>query len=165
MNSFLLDASAMAKRYTNEVGATAVDYLFANAARTRLVCLMLGAAEVAAVLARKRNGGLITAPAFAAAMTQLRAELLDAADFAKLPADNALINSAIPLLDRYAVNATDAVVLRAALDLAAHLRLGGDDLVLVTSDQRLLKAGQAEGLLIFNPETQTEAALHLLLGP
>src|SRR5439155_2610612 len=129
-----IDASALIKRYTNEVGAVLVDLLFASADPTRLMCLMLGVAEVAAALARKRNGGVITAPAFAAAMTQLRAEVIDATDFAKLPADNALINNSLVLTNKYAVNATDAVVLRVALDLAAHLRLGGDDLVLVSSD-------------------------------
>jgi predicted nucleic acid-binding protein len=163
MNSSLFDASALIKRYTNEVGAALVDHFFASADPTRLVCLMLGVAEVAAVLARKRNGGLITAPVFAAMMTQFRAEVIEAADFAKLPADNALINSSLALSDQYAINATDAIILRAALDLAAYLRLGGDDLVLVSSDQRLLKAAQAEGLLAFDPETQTEAALNALL--
>ena len=40
----------------------------------------------------------------------------------------------------------------------------GDDLVLVTSDQRLLRAAQVEGVLTFNPETQTEGDLDALLG-
>jgi predicted nucleic acid-binding protein len=58
MPAFLLDASALVKRYANETGSAVVDYLFAHTARDRLMCLMLGAAEVAAALVRKPNGGL-----------------------------------------------------------------------------------------------------------
>jgi hypothetical protein len=65
------------------------------------------------------------------------------------------------LLD--AINATDAVLLRLAIDLAARLRVDGDDLVLVASDKRLQRAAQAEGLLAFDPETQTETELGVLL--
>jgi predicted nucleic acid-binding protein len=163
MRSFLLDASALAKRYVNEAGTAMVDYLFANADRERLMCLMLGVAEVAAVLTRKRNGGVITPHLFSAAMTQVRAELIEAADLTKLSADNALINSSIPLIDQHAINATDALVLRLALDIAAQRRAAGDDLVLVASDQRLLRAAHGQGLLTFDPETQTSTVLDALL--
>ncbi len=163
MNSFLLDANALVKRYASEVGTAVVDHLFANAARERLMCLMLGAAEVAAALARKRNGGAITVAAYSAAMTQLRSELIDVADFVKLPAGNAVVNASIPLLDKYAINATDALVLCLTLDVAAFLRGRGDDLVLVTSDHRLLNAAQTEGLLTFDPESGTEASMDVLL--
>lgn len=145
MSLFLLDGSALVKRYAPEVGTAVVDFLFANVVRDRLMCLMLGTAEAAAALARKRNDGRITPAAFSTEMTELRAEVIDAANFTKLPADNALIDASIPLSDKHPINATDAIVLRVALDLAAQLRAQGDDLVLVASDQRLLKATQAEG--------------------
>src|SRR5438128_3039969 len=133
MPAFLLDANALVKRYANETGSAVIDYLFAHTARNRLMCLMLGAAEVAAALVRKRNGGLITPTVFAAAMARLRTEVLTAGDFLKLPADNALINTALPLLDKYAINANDAIVLQTALDLAAQWRTEGNTLVLVAS--------------------------------
>jgi predicted nucleic acid-binding protein len=68
------------------------------------------------------------------------------------------------LIVRHAINATDAIVLRVALDIAQYLRSGGDDLVLVASDLRLLRAAQAEGLLTFNPESKDQAALAVLVG-
>ena len=43
--------------------------------------------------------------------------------------------------------------------------LAVDDLALVSSDQRLLRAAQAEGIITFNPESQDQAALGLLVGP
>jgi hypothetical protein len=68
------------------------------------------------------------------------------------------------MLDKYAINAHDAIVLQTALDLVAQWRTDGNTLVLVASDQRLLKAAQAEGLLTFDPETQREAELDALLA-
>ena len=40
-----------------------------------------------------------------------------------------------------------------------------NSLVLVVTDRRLLRAAQAEGLLTFDPETQTQAELDAFLGP
>jgi predicted nucleic acid-binding protein len=165
MNSFLLDASALLKRDAPESGTPVMNYLFTQAPRERLMCLMLGAAEVAAGLVRKRNGGLIPPALFTAGMTQLRAEVLDAADLTKLPSPNGLIEAAIPLLDKQAVNAADGILLQTARALAVQLRAVGDDLVLVTSDQRLLKAAQAEGLTTFDPENQSITDLDALLQP
>jgi predicted nucleic acid-binding protein len=164
MRSFLFDASALVKRYAPETGAAVLDHLFASVPCERLACLMLGAAEVAAAMVRKRNGRLITPLVFAAGMTRLRVEILDATDFAKLPADNELINDSIPLSERHSINSTDAIVLRSAIDLAAELRALGDDLVLVASDQRLLRAAQAEGVATFDPETDSETVLDALLS-
>jgi hypothetical protein len=127
------------------------------------MCLMLGAAEVAAALVRKRNGNRITPAMFAASMTQLRSEAIDAAAVTILPADNPLINRSVPLSEIHAINATDAVLLRAVIDAATQLRTFGNDLVLLESDLRLLRAAQSEGLLTFNPETETEADLDALL--
>jgi predicted nucleic acid-binding protein len=165
MNFFLLDASALVKRYYAESGAVLVDHLFARASRDRLGCLMLGAAEVAATLIRKRNGGHITPAACAAAMAHFRKEVLAAADFTKHASDNSLIGTSILLLEKHPINSSDAILLQAALSLAPSLRSAGHNLVLMASDQRLLRAAQAEGLLTFNPETQTQADLDAFLGP
>ncbi len=165
MNFFLFDASALVERYFAEPGKPLMDRLFTAVTRDRLLCLMLGGAEVAAALTRKRNGGSIDAAAFSAAMTELRTEVLDAADFTKPPADNLTINASLPLIDKHSINATDAVVLYVALQAAAQLRAAGDDLVLVATDRRLLRAAQAEGLPTFDPETHTEAELAPLILP
>jgi predicted nucleic acid-binding protein len=165
MNLFLFDASALAKRYVPESGTALVDHLFAQASRDRLMCLMLGAAEAAAALVRKKNRGTISPAAFLSATGSLKAEVVDPADFTKVPSDNPLILASMRFLDRHAINATDAVVLEAALQLAAPTRHAGNDLVLIACDRRLLRAAQAEGLLTFDPETQTQADLDALIGP
>jgi predicted nucleic acid-binding protein len=165
MNAFMLDASALVKRYYPERGTPLIHHLFTRVARHRLRCLMLGVAEVLAALVRKRNGGHLTPPLFAIATAELWTEVVTATDFEKLPADNPLILDSLALLDQYPINSSDAVVLQSALDLVPGLRPAGDDLVLVASDRRLLAAARAEGLLTFDPETQSQADLDVLIGP
>jgi hypothetical protein len=164
MNSFGFDASALAKRYSLEVGADRVDYLFDEVTRDRLLALMLGVAEVTSVLVRRRNAGVLSQAAFSQGMSNLKAEVLDDDDFSTLSADNQLITAALPLIDKHSLNATDAVVLRAYLDVAAVRRAAGDDLIVVASDQRLLNAARAEGLAGFDPETGTLTSLEALVN-
>lgn len=163
MNRFLLDASALVKRYAAEPGSALMQHLFANTTQDRLMTLMLGAAESGAALVRKRNGGALSVPVYTAAMLQFRSEILDAAHFRKLPADNAVIQSAVSLCDLHGINATDAIILRVALDVDSQLRLTGDKLILIAADQRLLRAAGAEGLVTFDPETQSQSDLNALI--
>jgi predicted nucleic acid-binding protein len=163
MNLFGLDASALSKRYTSEAGADRIDHLFSAVTRDRLQCLMLGAAEVVSVLVRRRNGGLLSQTSFAQALINLSSEVINANDFATLASDNAAIAASVALIEAYSINANDALILRVFLDHADQLRAAGNDLVLVASDKRLLKAGQAEGLATFDPEDQSLADLDALI--
>jgi predicted nucleic acid-binding protein len=164
MNHFLLDASGLAKRYSHETGADRIDHLFQQVPLTRLACLMLGAAEVVSVLVRRKNAGILPVIAFRQSMLNLRDEVIRGNAVMALATDNYLIETALPLIDRHAVNSTDAIVLQAALAFAHDLRAQGDDLVLVASDQRMLRAAGQEGLITFDPEVQDVAALQLLLA-
>ena len=165
MNLFFLDASALAKRYVQESGTSMIDYLFGQILLTRITILFLGALEVISILVRKKNQGRIGTPAFAQALIDFRAQVLQEPALTKITATDPLAIAAIPLIERHSLNATDAVLLQSAIDLAATLRTTGDDLVLVGSDQRLLRAAQAEGLLTFDPETQDQPVLDALLQP
>ena len=57
MDYFYFDASALAKRYANEVGTEAVNQILDRVDPTRLMCLIIGTTEVVSVLVRKRNDG------------------------------------------------------------------------------------------------------------
>ena len=159
-----LDASALAKRYVVEHGTVVVNHLFRRVTRDDMMCLTLGILEVISIFVRKKNASVVPHTTFNQAMTDFRSEVIDAANFTKIPATDSLINTAASLVEKHSLNATDAVILRSVLDLVVVLRATGDDLVLVTSDQRLLRAAQVEGVLTFNPETQTEGDLDALLG-
>src|SRR5262249_17168327 len=162
---FYVDASALGKRYVLEKGTPLVNHLFQHAPRNRLICLTLGTLEVVSILVRKVNTGLLLPAEFRTALTSLQNEVVLDLAVAKVTATDLLVSAAVPLVQKHFVNATDAVILRSALDLATQFRAAGGDLVLVTSDQRLLKAAQAEGLLTFDPETQSQTDLDTLLGP
>jgi predicted nucleic acid-binding protein len=162
---FYLDASALAKRYVAETGTPVVDHLFRQVARDRMACLTLGALEVVSLFVRGKNANRIPLGTFPQVLAAFRNEVFDAADFRKLPVADALVNTAPTIIDKHALNASDAVFLCAALELAAHLRTIGDDLVVVASDLRLLRAAGAEGLATFNPETQNQTDLDALIGP
>jgi hypothetical protein len=128
-----------------------------------MIVFNLGVAEVVSILVRKRNDRRLSAKDFAQAMTDFSAEVIHAANLRQLAANNALVLAALPLIQSHSINATDAVILRSALELAASLRASGYDLVLVAADHRLLKAARAEGLLTFDPEAQTQPDLDALL--
>lgn len=158
-----LDASALAKRYAPETGSPVVDHLFAKLPLDRLIVLNIGIAEVVSILVRKHNAGNLSANAFSRALIELQAEITRSTAVRKMSVGTAGIISSLSLLIQHSINATDAILLYTAVDLTIDLRARGDDLVLVASDQRLLRAAQAEGLTVFNPETQTTADLDLLL--
>jgi predicted nucleic acid-binding protein len=160
-----LDASALAKRYALELGTPSVNYLFSRVPADRLAVLAVGLAEVAFVLVRRRHAGRLSDAEYHRAMHDFSTEVCTPPSVRRVPADDLLARAAFPLIESHSINSTDAMVLRAALDLAATLRPSGDDLFLVASDLRLLRAAQAEGLKTFNPETQSPADLDTLLGP
>lgn len=163
MRSFYMDASALAKRYASEIGTPLIDRLFDTVSADRIYVLNLGVAEVVSILVRKKNAGQLTVPAFNQALLEFGREIRSPVQVRKITADNTLVTAALPLIELHFINATDAVILSSALDLAAEHRKVGNDLALVASDQRLLRAAQAEGLTTFNPETQTQAGLDALL--
>jgi len=74
-------------------------------------------------------------------------------EFHTLSFQNADVVDALPLLRRHGINITDAVLMRLLVVVHALAVATGDDIVLVASDQRLLRAATAEGIATFDPET------------
>ncbi len=160
MYYFYFDASALAKRYTDEVGSDKIDFFFDNVPLAHLSCLTLGAMEVFWICVRKRNDGRITSHQFERAVTYLRHEVINSqSDFKTISVPDPLVWNSMGLIQTHSLNSVDAIVLRSALDIAARLRNTGDTLVLVASDQRLLRAAHAEGLQTFNPEVDSQQIL------
>ena|SRR6266849_5702286 len=144
------DASALAKRYAPETGSDTVDALFANASAHTMAATVLGYAETFSILLRKRNGGRLDLPAFTSAITALQSETIDNVDFTFLSIDDAAILSGIPLIQRHNLNSADAVILAVIL---RYVRLTPTSpILMVSSDHRLLRAAQAEGMRTLDPE-------------
>jgi predicted nucleic acid-binding protein len=130
-----------------------------------MVVLTVGMTEVVSILVRKHNGGLITPALFQQALSDLRTEIGTKTPIRLVDVTGTLAEDAYPFDEKYSINSTDAILLRSALDLATVLRTAGDDLLLVASDQRLLKAARAERLSAFDPEVQSVGDLDAILGP
>jgi predicted nucleic acid-binding protein len=164
-NSFYLDASALAKRYIPEQGSAQVDAILDTVPAKRIRVLSIGTGEVLSIFVRKRNAGVISVTEFAQATASFHVEIVRAKDITKVSITSRLVTTSFSLIVAHSINSIDAILLKSALAIARTLRAAGDDLVLVASDQRLLRAAGAEGLKSFNPETQDHAALAPLLGP
>ena len=165
MYYFYFDASALVKRYTRESGSDTINFLFANFPLVRLRCLTIGAIEVFWICVRKRNDNRITSHQFERAVTHLRHEVINnQSGFQTISVSDSLVWDSIRLIETHSLNSVDAMVLRSALDTATELRSTSDRLVLVASDQRLLRAARAEDLQIFNPEIDSQQILTDWIG-
>jgi len=130
----------------------------------RWLCSSVATGEIISALVRKRNAGGINAEVFEQAMSNFRAEVLDAPGFQILATTDALILASHPLIVRHSLNATDAIVLRSVLDVAAVLRSRGDRVALLTADDRLLRAARDESIPTINPETDSVDRLMVVIG-
>jgi predicted nucleic acid-binding protein len=163
-NSFYLDASALAKRYLPEKGFPQINAILDTVSRNRIYVLNSGMGEMVSILVRKRNAGVISTAEFGQAAASFDAEIVQDEGITRASLTSRIIIASFPLIVAHSINSSDALILKSALTVARKLRRAGDDLVLVASDQRLLRAAQAEGLTTFNPETQDQAALASLVG-
>jgi uncharacterized protein len=164
-NYFCMDASALAKRFIPEKGSAQVDAILDNVPAGRIRLLNIGAGEILSILVRKRNAGVLSPSDFRQAAASFDAEIVLGASVTRTSVTSRLVTSSFPLIVAHSINSTDALILKSALAIAGKLRRGRDDLVLVASDQRLLRAAQAEGLVTFDPETQDQTALAALVAP
>jgi predicted nucleic acid-binding protein len=162
--SFYMDSSALAKRYMPETGSDLVDEILDKIPGRRIYLLNVGAGEVVSVLLRRKNAGEISAADFADLLLDFNSEIAHRRAVKKMPVTNRLATTAFPLIVTHSINSTDAIALQSALAIADKLRARGDDLVLVASDQRFLRAAQAEELTTFNPETEDLRSLSALIG-
>ncbi len=164
MQWIYFDASTLIKRYSQESGTSLLNEAFHRVPLNRMTCSTLGILEIISILVRKRNDGRLNQALFEQAMIEFRAEVIDHQDFAATSVNDALLLSALDLIAKHNVNATDAVILRSALDLKNTLQTEGDELMLWTSDRRLVRAGRLEGMTVFDPEQETVDRLHQLLS-
>lgn len=165
MNYFFLDASAVVKRYIPETGTLEMNYFFARVPPHRMLCLFEGGGEVIFVFSRSRNERKVTAIRFNQIKQRFLTEVIYRVRMIKVFPTKNQISRSWDFIERHSINSTDAILLQCALDRVNELRIEGDNLVLVSSDKRLLNAARSEGLPIFNPETDNQAALDILIDP
>lgn len=164
MNYFYFDASALGKRYAAEAGTPLVNHLFETVEKSRLTALSIGVGELLSIIVRRHNSGTLDEQTFQQASTELRREVIQAADFTLQSIPETLVLASLPLIEKHSLNATDALVLASALGMASALRRADSDIVLVASDMRLLRAAGNEGLATLNPETDNRSEFDALIA-
>ena len=165
MNYFWLDANAIVKQYVTEKrGTPLINHLFTRISLNRIFCLFDSMDETRHVFVRKKNGGEITITTFNQVIQRFEAGFIQRTDVEKVEATQNQKIAARQFIEAYSINSTDAYILQCALDKADKLRTTGDDLILVSSDRRLLTPATKEGLLTFNPETGNQTDLDVLIN-
>ena len=100
---------------------------------------------------------------YEAAVTLLHETVVEKNALEMLAIRDTMMYSSLAMIKKHNLNSTDAVLLTALLDFARS-----DDApacVMVSADKRLLRAAQAEGLPILDPETVSAAEAATLLAP
>ena len=168
MNYFWLDANAIVKQYVTETGTPLINHLFTCVSLNRIFCLFDCMGEVYSAIARKANNVEITIAAHNQAIQQFETQFIRGGKVKKVNATENQKSAAWQFIgahpSAHKINTTDAHILRCALDKADELRTAGDDLILVSSDRRLLTAADKEGLLTFNPQTDNQIDLDVLIN-
>ena len=167
---FWLDASAVVKRYIVEPkGTPEMQYFFNKVpSQQMMICDPATVGEVRFIFVKYKNredNMRITAAYFDQIKQLFETEVSQHPEVIKVSPTKDQTDASLEFIEEYSINSTDAIILRCALDKAGELRTSGHDLILVSSDERLLRAAQNEKLLVFNPETDTQTALDVLIGP
>jgi uncharacterized protein len=149
MAAFIFDASGIVKRYLQEAGTRWVQSLADPAAAHELYLTRITRVEVTAAVARRGKGGAIPATAI---LTQFRHDA--AHQYNILEITPALLTEAERLAEVHGLRAYDAVQLSAALELHHRRQAAGLGIItLISGDQELNAAAQAEGLVVDDPNT------------
>lgn len=148
MNYFLFDTSALIKRYAPETGTPLINQLFESVPRQQMLVPVLVFGELLSILVRKKNSGQISEMSYLQALADSQSEMINMT--IQSVSDDLVWNS-LALIEKYSINATDAIILRCALDMAHTILTLGHSLVLVTSDIRLANSAQLSNLVVWNP--------------
>lgn len=146
---YYLDASAWVKRYYLEEGTPLVQNLFTH--NQVMACTSLGMIEVMATLSRKRKAREITLSQFKQKTRELEE---DWERFIQIQMTEEVVHIAKELTKRLSLRGSDSVHLSSALLLQKHFTEKDDCMIMVASDQELLKAAKSSGLSIIDPAKQ-----------
>jgi uncharacterized protein len=147
---YVLDSSAVVKRYVQELGTAWVRGLTDPAAGHTLSLAGITGVEVVAALTRQARGGALTPTDAAQALHQFRQDFTQ--QYQTVDLTSSLIAQAMALAETYALRGYDAVPCAVAVALhRARQARGMPVLTLVSADPALNAAAAAEGLAVEDP--------------
>ncbi|HAL47776.1 MAG: type II toxin-antitoxin system VapC family toxin [SAR202 cluster bacterium] len=157
MATFLLDSSAVIKRYRTESGSQVVAQLLANPPSTdRFYISYLTLLEFTSAIWRLVKGNRITETSADNVLSSFRADVRQL--FRVWALDEEVVGSAINVAEQYRLRSGDAIQLATALILS-RLQPRPQP-VMVSADRELLEASNAAGLTVLDPVE--EGAIHQL---
>ena len=150
MSIYYLDASALVKRYVNELGSAWVRATISPAVSPLLFTSRMTLAEVISAFACRLRDGLLTSAEYGLARDTFRSDCLK--EYQIMPPTVAVIDLTCVLLERHPLRAYDATHLATALTAQRFLASQSyPSLVFLSADDRLIRAAGAEGLAADNP--------------
>lgn len=150
MAAFVLDTSAVVKRYVQEAGTAWVRRIADPAAANLIYLARITDVEFTSAVIRRQRGGNLPAADAVATLMQFRQDLVQA--YRIIEVTPALLLAARSLAERQGLRAYDAVQLAAAVELnARRIAAGTGTITLVSADQELNAAALAEGLTVDDP--------------
>ncbi len=151
MTDYYLDASALVKRYVDEIGSAWVRELSEPRSGDTVLLAEITLAEVAAALAAKQRWPRgITLEQRDRALSLFLEDCLTR--FLLLPVDRPVLDRAVELTQKHRLRGYDAVQLASALVAGEVMRVSGLSLpVFIASDSNLLMAAMAERVPVDNP--------------
>ena len=150
MADYYADSSILVKRHIRETGTEWLRTLVSSGAGNTIITTQISIVEVFSAFNRRVREGMLGRDDY----TALRADFtaLCASEYQMLDLSAPVLEQACRLLERYPLRAYDAVQLAAALVANTTLLDAGlPALILLSADDRLLVAAQAEGLAVDNP--------------
>jgi predicted nucleic acid-binding protein len=143
---YFLDTSALVKLYVQEPGTDRLLPLVTDRPGNRFAVLAVAAVEMRSAIRRRERAGDID--------TGLATDILQSVQshmetrFMRQVINDSVIDTALEMIDRYALRAYDAIQLAGCLVLCA---VTTEAFTFVCSDHRLLEAAQSEQLRTLDP--------------
>jgi predicted nucleic acid-binding protein len=145
---YFLDTSALVKLYVQEPGTDRLLPLFRDRPDNRFAVLAILVVEFCSAIRRRQRAGDINASAATSILDSVQSHM--ETRFIRQMINEAVIDTAQEMIDRYALRACDAVQLAGCLVLSAIAR---EPYTFVCSDHLLLEAARSEQLRVLDPAT------------
>lgn len=165
MNVFWLDASALIKFYISETGSHKMSRLFSRIPLNQMQCLHLTIGEVISIFVRHKNNDRyrqITKTLFNQQMQHFENDFIHSVVVNLKIATKDQISESWKLIKKHSINSKDDCI--RAIDHANEIKPDGKRLILVSSDKRLIRAARSEKIITFDPETDTQNSLEVVIN-
>ena len=150
MSHYYLDASALVKRYVDEVGSDWLRTIIASTRPLLLFTSRMTIVEVISAFARRVREGSLSSEELAIVRDAFRGDCLN--EYRIMPPTMTVIDLACALLEQHPLRAYDATHLATALGAQQFLAAQGyPPLTFLSADDRLNHVATAEGLEVDNP--------------